>query len=201
MKKPTIAVDIDDVLAAETEFIIEFSNKHFGHNLTREEYTEHWGDLWGVDLEEVERRAELIHESGNVSSYPLIEDGRAVLEHLKKHYRLVILTSRRDRLRQETLDWLDQHFPGLFDEVQFTGFFDTLNDDRHLLTKADLLLEMGADYLIDDQLKHCAGAAEAGLNVILFGDRATYRDTDLPANVTRCLDWPAVQEYFDGINR
>ncbi|HWT56035.1 MAG TPA: hypothetical protein VN031_03320 [Candidatus Microsaccharimonas sp.] len=199
MKKQTIAVDIDDVLAAETEFIIEFSNKHFGHNLTREEYTEHWGDLWAVDLEEVERRAELIHEPGNVSSYPLIEGGRDVLEHLKKHYRLVILTSRRDRLRQETLTWLDQHFPGVFDEVRFTGFFDTLHEDRHLLTKADLLVEMGAEYLIDDQLKHCIGSAEAGLNVILFGDRATHRDSKLPSNVTRCSNWSQVQEYFDGI--
>ena len=199
MKKPTIAVDIDDVLANEAEFIIEFSNTHFGHSLASDDYDEHWGGMWDVDLEETERRALMIHEPGNSSQYRLHDGAQEVLSHLKEHYRLVILTSRRDSLQQETLDWLEQHFPGLFDEVKFTGFWDTLRADRHTLTKGEQLRTMGANYLIDDQLRHCTSAAEVGMEAILFGDRAAYRDIELPARVTRCSNWQQVQEYFDGL--
>ena len=37
------------------------------------------------------------------------------------------------------------------------------------LTKGMLAKEIKADYLIDDQLKHCSAAAELGIPALLFG--------------------------------
>jgi 5'(3')-deoxyribonucleotidase len=197
MAKKTIAVDVDDVLAAESEFVIAYSNKHWGHELTLEDYQENWGEMWDVDIDEVERRAAELHMPGLPTSYRLIEGAVDGLGTLKEHYNLVILTSRRDVVRDETLVWLNDVFNGVFSEVHFTGFWDTISPDSHLLTKGELAKQIGADYLIDDQPKHCFAAAEAGIESVLFGDYAQSRGLRLPKGVTRCQDWAAVLGYFD----
>ncbi len=62
--KSIIAVDIDDVLAAEAEFVVAYTNEHWGGSYTLEDYTEAWNLFWGVDVDEVERRAEILHRPG-----------------------------------------------------------------------------------------------------------------------------------------
>jgi 5'(3')-deoxyribonucleotidase len=198
MKKKTIAVDVDDVLAAEAEFIVEYSNKHWGHALTLEDYQENWSEMWGVDTPEVERRALILHSPGNATSYQLMAGAPEALRTLKKSYELVILTSRREMVKDETLTWLNDVFADVFSEVHFTGFWDSVSEDRHLLTKGELAKQIGADYLIDDQAKHCFAAAEAGIDSVLFGNYAQTRELQLPKGVTRCKDWAEVLEYFDG---
>lgn len=197
MIKPTIAVDIDDVLVDEAEFVIAYSNQTWGHALTLDDYTEHWGELWQVGPGEVERRADALHEPGIKSAYRLIQDAHDTLIALKKQYRLVILTSRRAKVKQETLDWLETNFADVFSEIRFTGFYDTRSADRHTFTKGDILVEMGVSYLIDDQLKHCLGAAERGLEVILFGTRSLPQGVTLPSNIAQCPDWKSVKAYFN----
>jgi 5'(3')-deoxyribonucleotidase len=140
-----------------------------------------------------------LHAPGLATSYRLLTGGKEVLQELKKDYRLVILTSRREMVKDETLAWLNDVFADVFSEVHFTGFWDTVSEDRYFLTKGELAKQIGADYLIDDQPKHCFAAAEAGVASILFGDYAHSRALELPEGVTRCKDWAAVQEYFESL--
>ena len=196
--KLVIAVDIDDVIVAEAEFIVEYSNKYWGHALSIDDYKEHWSDMWQVDHAETERRADILHSPGMVTNYLMIENAHQALEELAKNFRLVILTSRRKVVKEETLNWLSNNFAGLFDEVHFTGFWDSINQGSHLLTKADLTKAIGAQYLIDDQPKHCFAAAEAGVKAVLFGNGAESRNLKLPEGVTRCKNWQEVLEYFNG---
>jgi uncharacterized HAD superfamily protein len=200
-RKQVIAVDIDDVLAAEAEFIIAYGNKQWGHTLTLEDYQENWSDMWGVDMEEMERRAAQLHLPGVQTSYRLIEGGHEVLKKLKERYELIILTSRRGVLKVETLEWINRVFADVFSGIHFTGFYDTTRTDRHLLTKGELAKQVGADFLIDDQPKHCFAAAEAGVKSLLFGDYAFSRHLELPPGVSRCKDWAEVLDYFDGQQR
>jgi 5'(3')-deoxyribonucleotidase len=197
--KRVIAVDVDDVLAAEAEFIIAYGNKHWGHTLTVDEYQENWAAMWGVDIDELERRAAELHRPGLLTSYRLIDGAKEALQTLKKRYDLVILTSRRQVVKEETMAWLNDVFGGVFREVHFTGFWDTISAESHLLTKGELAKQIGAEYLIDDQPKHCVAAAEAGVQSLLFGDYyAEVRNITLPPKVTRCKDWSEVLEFFDG---
>ncbi len=199
MKKQTIAVDIDDVLAAEAEFIIDYSNEHWGHSLSLDEYQEHWGELWGVDPGETERRADILHQPGIVSSYRLIERGHEALQKLAERYKLVIVTSRRSKTKYETLQWLEENFAGIFVNIHFTGFYDDITPDSYRRTKGELLRQLGANFVIDDQLKHCRSALDNGVQAILFGNYKHQRSERLPDGVVRCMNWTAVQEYFDGI--
>ena len=65
-------------------------------------------------------------------------------------------------------------------------------------TKAELCQKLGVDCLIDDQLKHCIGVAELGMEAILFGDYGWNQSEALPTGVRRVVSWKGVEEYFDG---
>lgn len=196
MKWQTIAVDLDDVLSAGAQGFIDFSNRRWGTNLTVNDFTERWAEMWGVDLTEERKRAHTIYKSGAVRKFKQKDSAKPILAELAKDYKLVVLTSRVKRIEKDTREWLDEHFNGIFDEVHFSGFYDELTADSHIYTKAEISREIGADYLIDDQLKHCFAAAEAGINALLFGGYPWNKDVDLPSSVTRVKNWQEVGEYF-----
>lgn len=198
MTKPIIAVDIDDVIVAESEFVIAYSNDKWGHTLTVDDYDEHWARMWGVDHEELLRRAAILHEPGMQTKYRPIKGAKEALEQLSKRYRLVAVTSRRTSIKEETIKWIDELFENVFEQYNFTGFWDSEKPGGHLRTKGDAVKDLGARYLIDDQPKHCISAAAHGIETILYGGYKIGRDLKLPMRVQRCKNWGEVLEYFDG---
>lgn len=199
MGKPIIAIDIDDVLAANAEGFVAFSNERWGTHLTPNNYSEHWADLWRVDHEETERRAIEFHSSGAMGRYRHFGDAISVLTVLRQRYSLVLVTSRRLSVERETRAWVDTYFVDMFDDIYFAGIFDKkLHAGSWTQTKRDIFKRIRAVYAIDDQLKHCIGAIEVGCEAVLFGDYPWNQSEKLPEGMTRCKDWPAVLEYFDG---
>jgi 5'(3')-deoxyribonucleotidase len=196
--KPIIAVDIDDVLSRSAQAVVAYSNEHWGHSLTADDFNERLAEMWQVEEKEAERRWTEYMASGNFGIHGVVADAKTVLESLRNRYQLIAVTSRRGELADITQEWLDSNYPGLVERVVHSGFYGKGNADAHQMTKADILTQMGARYLIDDQPKHCIGAAEVGIRAVLFGDYGWNRDIMLPAGVVRCKDWAAVQEYFNG---
>ncbi len=194
--RKTIAVDLDDVLSANAKGFVEFSNKRWATSLTVDDFTERWAEMWEVDLEEEKRRAQDFYEARVIRRFETIDRAKPVLSKLAKDYKLVVLTSRVKRMQKDTFDWLEKHFSGIFDDVHFSGFYDELTLDSHLYTKAEISREIGADYLIDDQLKHCFAVAGVGIETLLFGEYSWNREVALPPKVTRVKNWQEVGEYF-----
>ncbi len=54
---------------------------------------------------------------------------------------------------------LDQYFPGVFQSIECTGFFD-----GKARSKADVCKQLGADLLIDDHLHHAKAGAQIGID-------------------------------------
>lgn len=199
MAKPIIAIDIDDVLADYALGFIEFSNAHWGTHLTIDDYDEHWANVWKVDMAEVRRRADVIREKRLVKDLAHKSEAQPILERLSRRFDLVVVTSRRVQNREDTLAWLQLHYPMLsIQNVTFSGFFDTINDMSLHQTKGSIIASIGASYMIDDQPKHCLSAAECGVEALLFGNYRWNQLADLPANVTRVPDWEGVEAYFGG---
>lgn len=197
MLKQIIAVDLDDVLSCTALGWLAYSNKTWQSNLTLEDYDEDWVKVWGVNLPEALRRREMLFKSGLYNDYVHIKEARPVLEQLAKRYRLVVVTSRVEDVRESTFTWLETHFRGIFDEITFTGFYENHKYESIKLTKAGLLKDIAASYLIDDQPKHCIAAAESGIKALLFGEYPWNRTSKSPSGVVRVKDWPAVARYFD----
>ena len=197
MNKLIIAVDIDEVLAASAESFIAYTNDQWGMDLTIDDYHEHWAEVWKVDHAELLRRAKQYNSSGVLESQRHFEEAEAVLTELAQAYKLVIATARRRELSGPTEKWLEDHYGGIFSEIHYAGIWDTNHEDAAHFTKAALCQEIGADYLIDDQLKHCGSAAESGISAILFGNYTWNQAEVLHPNINRCSNWHEVLEYFN----
>jgi uncharacterized HAD superfamily protein len=193
--KPIIAIDIDDVISANAASFVKYSNQRYGTHLTVDDYREHWGEIWNIDHDELMKRAAEYHESGHIANHPVIEGAYDALKDLKERFKLIIVTSRRTSINQLTRDWIQKYYPDIFDDIVFSGFFDSAKSGIHL-TKGELVKNTGAEYLIDDQLKHVSSAAENGIKALLFGDYIWNKSDTLPANVTRVKNWQEVVSYF-----
>ncbi len=196
--KKIVAVDIDDVLSRTAQSIIDFGNHHWGHTNTLEDFTEQLSQMWQVDIEEAHERWEKFMNSGIMEQFDVIPEAKEVLEKLAGGYTLIVVTSRRDVLLDITHKWLDANYPGVITEVVGVRIYGEGKADAHMLTKAEVLQELGADYLIDDQPKHCIGAAEVGVKAVLYGGYPWNKDVEILPGVTRCDTWQSVLEYFDG---
>ena len=195
MRKLRIAVDIDDVLAENAAGFVKYSNEKWGTNLTVDDYDEHWGAIWKVDSLEVERRAQEYHNSSTMRRYGHIGGAKEVLARLSERHHLLIATSSRMQMRADTVEWLNEHFDGLFldEDIHFAGIWDNIDDSSITRTKRDIIESFGIDVLIDDQLKHCLAAAAAGANSILFGEYSWNKIDDPPRGVVRCNSWAEVE--------
>lgn len=200
MSRATIAIDIDDVLADNAAGFVAFSNRKWGTSLRPEDYDEHWAKVWQVDHEEVERRAAAFHQSGVFREYERTDAAVPVLKRLSQDYNLIIVTSRRLEVRDDTVGWIHRHYPGVFTDeaIHFAGIWDVIDEHSIHRTKADVVEQLGADYLIDDQTKHCVAVAEKGRETLLFGDYSWNQMHPLPDRVARVNDWAAVERYFYG---
>ena len=201
--KPTIAVDIDDVLAANAENFVRFSNKRWGTNLKPDDYTEHWAELWKVDFDEVDKRRDVIIKEQLFLKHRFFDEAKPVLKKLTKNYKLFVVSSRSNRIQKDTIDWINKEYGDIFSGIHFADMWN--RTDLHILerlkgTKNDVIKQIGADYLIDDQPKHCIAAAKAGIKTVLFGDYKWNRDLKLRKNMVRARNWQEVLEYFNGQN-
>ena len=198
----TIAVDIDDVLADNAAGFVDYSNKKWGTSLKIEDYDEHWAEVWKIDSRDVveARAAEYLQNAPRHFKYD--DEALPVLRRLSKDYRLQIVTSRRIWMKNDTEEWIDKHYPGIFNEdtIHFAGIWDDDSDHayKNMKTKADVVERIQADFLIDDQLKHCLAVAENNRKALLFGQYNWNQSNSLPENVTRVDDWQAVEQYFYG---
>ena len=197
--KPTIAIDIDDVLSDWGDMIIQYFCDVKGIYLEPSQTTENWSKMLGVSDEQGRIEFAKFATSDYVTKKlkPLPGSYEA-LKRLKSKYQLVILTSRSIWLRDTTLDWLNKYFKDIFDEVYFSGVYD---NDKDLdtcasLTKSDKLRGIGVEYLIDDQPKHANAAVGLGVKALLFGDFGWNRDTKILPGVVRVTDWGGVADYF-----
>jgi len=195
MSRQLIAVDIDDVLVDHYEAVLEFHNSRYGTNHKLADYvTDHWSKVWGLDEKETERRAREFAALG-VAGRAIKKGAADGVRALHRDYDLAIVTVRRKVNVEPTLAWAEAEFPGVFKEIRFVPIWE----EAGAPSKAEVCKEIGADYLIDDSLKHCELAAAAGIHAVLFGNFPWNQADKLPAGVTRCKNWPAVVEYFEKV--
>jgi len=199
MKRQTIAVDIDDVLTPTNDAIRVYVNEHFGANFSVEDHTQpgdyvgYFERIWQVSKEEADHwYNSFIHSGGLVVTEPL-EGSLETITHLKERFDLVILSARHEDQVEMTHKWLLKHFPNVFSDVRFiSGWYH-----GRKISKGEVCLEIGASYLIDDNVEHCMGAQENGVTALLFGEYGWSKENPVARKLHRVYDWKQVREYFD----
>lgn len=195
----TIAIDIDDVLADSTESIRQMVNKQTGLNLSREDYLKK-GEYWGyyervwiehglidkVSFNDFEQEMEI-----DQSHVPLLPSAAFAIQELSRNYHVILVTARNIEWKEATRKWLDRHFDSDNIEVYYTGH----RHSRDYRSKGGLCRELGVSLMIDDNPGHCQSVKDEGIDAILFGEYGWH--FDLPEDLVRCKDWPAVLGYID----
>lgn len=199
MKKPVIAVDIDDVLASSTDALRQVVNKKLGIELPAEAYVveaDYWGyydAVWEangisgqISLDELNPQMRV--DQSHVLPMP---GAFAALSQMRSSYDFIVITARSSDWEDATRVWLQKNFPGIFEEVFFTNEADGVKEKG----KGDLCLEAGATWLIDDNIGHALSALEKGVDVIVFGEYG-WHHRGIPDGVVACKNWLDVGEYF-----
>jgi 5'(3')-deoxyribonucleotidase len=197
MQKPTIAVDVDDVLALSAARFIAYNNKLWRGNANMENYTEDWIKLWQITPQHLEDWQKNIMQNREI--YPdlkPVKNAKTILKKLSVNYEIIVLTSRSMQFAAMTEEWLGKHFADIVQEVHFSGCWDNVTIDSANGTKGKIVRALGAEYLIDDQPKHCLSARENGVKSILFGDYSWNRHLEKTADIHKARNWDEVHKLL-----
>lgn len=195
MKREIIAVDIDDVIVPHFQDLIIWYNQKYGTKLRLEHNQKGDPKPWGVEtVDEAIKRVQGFFETPEFANPSPFKEAVEALRILSSDFILVAMTARDTLVERITQDWLDRHFSEIFKEAHFTARYNLEGKSR---SKADVGLEIGAAYLIDDTPANVLEAARVGIKGLLFGNYPWNETVLLPKNVVRAKDWPAVMEFFD----
>lgn len=200
MKKATIAIDIDDVLAEGTNSLIASANARYGLSLSPEDYHAVGGDFKGYyervwmthGVDSIVSYSELAAEMAEDQSHiPLLAGAEFAIHQLAKRFHIVFITARPESWEISTRRWFAQHLAADDIDLYFAGS----HHNEMALSKGQQAKKLGATLLIDDNVANCQSALDEGIDVILFGDYGWQRDA--PKTMKRCKGWPEVLEYLD----
>lgn len=195
--KKTIAVDVDDVLVPHGDVLIDHLNEMFGEEIAINGFysLDELMISYGRTKEEIRNRIHDFLESEEFAAIEPIEESLEAIDQLKAHYDLKIVTARPAITHRMTEDWLKRHFPDTFTDVQFSNL-DYQWGTLKKVSKHNTCQAIGAEYLIDDSLKHIIEITECGMKGILFGDYHWNQIDELPENAVRAADWSEVLEIL-----
>ena len=135
--------------------------------------------VWGVTPEESARIVHAFFESPHFTrGIPVVPGARGALARLSRFCDLSVVTSRQHAIQDATLEWLDSHYGGLFQEVCFGNHFALEGKSR---SKSEICASIGARVLIDDNVGYARECAAAGVQVLLFDWQGSYPWSKLPA--------------------
>jgi len=177
--KPIIAVDLDDVLSQSNRVVGEWHNEAYGTNMTLDDfyYYYYWRNpYWGTP-DETFKKVEEFYKTPMLYEAPPVPGALEGVQALKElGFRLVIVTARQQQELPRTEEWIDKHYPGIFETIICTGMSqETLADEKAMMTKlskADVCKKLGAKLMIDDSLENALKCAHADppQPILLFGD-------------------------------
>jgi len=144
MKKKSIAIDMDGVLAYVESQIINHYNKEYGTTLTKEA-------IQGLSEEEAFKDRDLLFKILNKDNFfrtlPVMPDAIESVRELQKNFEVYIVSAATEFpiSLAEKVAWLDEHFPFIgWENIVLCGSKRIIN----------------TDYLIDDHCKnldYCMG--------------------------------------------
>lgn len=196
IKRPTIAVDIDEVLFPHAPTLLDYHNDEHGTSFTIDQMTAYRLQQLTEDSEEVTfAKIKAYLDTHHYSKGQPIQGSIDAIKKMRKMYRLVIITSRNDFYRGYTEEFIEEHFDSVFDEIHYTH---NLKAPGVTMPKSEICKSVNAIALVDDHLHNVLECAEAGIQGILFGNYPWNQADELPEGVRRVKDWQEVLEYFDG---
>ncbi|XP_026438797.1 uncharacterized protein LOC113337296 isoform X2 [Papaver somniferum] len=191
--KLVVAVDVDEAL---NRFIADrYSSSHS----VSEYHIYEFFRIWNCSRDEADIR---VHEFFKTPYFKTgihpLPGAQVTLHKLSKFCNLSVVTSRQNAIKDHTIEWLEKHFPGLFQEIHFGNHFALDGISR---PKSEICRSLGAHVLIDDNPRYALECAEAGIRVLLFDYENSYpwsksESAALHPMVTKVHNWDEVEQQL-----
>lgn len=197
MRSLTIAVNCDDVLLPSTEYIVNIYNKMFGTSVRVDGAHLPGNNDWGADREVVHQRIDGIQRSREYGLVKPFEAAIEVVRRLATSHELHLVTARQPSVVVVTQQMLDIYFTDFFVAIEHVGMEGT---------KGDICARIGADVLIDDNVKHLQNAYEHGMShdgLLWFGDYPWQAEQAQIAGrpPVRCKSWGDIERVINQLAR
>lgn len=195
MRKPVVALDIDDVLVDTAAALLNDYNKKYGTSLEKHHYYSKDVNVLGVTdyNEAADRLTRYVLSGALTQSQPLLDAIEAV-RRLSGAYTFIGVTSRPPEIAAATRDWLNLHFGDRVSDVIFTHFIMAADSqNKTQLTKVEVCSDINATYMIEDHLHHAIPVAESGVKVFLIDQPWNQMET-LPLGIERVTSWSDIEK-------
>ena len=188
-----IAVDCDEVLAGLLEKFIMFHNREYGTSLSRKDFHSYYlRGIIGITFDEEKKRFSHFLRTDYFRSIQPILHAKETLGNLRgMGFEMEVVTSRPPEMIDSTHDWIWMHYKGIFSKVHFS--------ENHALrtggkTKGEICHEIGADFMIEDDLKYIPDITLRGIKVLLYD--APWNRNYQQENVVRVNSWKDIEKYL-----
>jgi 5'(3')-deoxyribonucleotidase len=196
MKKPIIAIDIDEVLADGTLSICEQINDLNGTRFTPEdwhaedhEYDDFYANFprkkalkYGIESLKSDMTVDQSH-------VPLKSGSKDPVRKISQDFKIILLTARDLTWKDETYRWVNEHFGEYTDQILFS------KEHPKGPQKVDICEFLGVSYLIDDRIDYLKPSHDSLVTRILFGEYAWH--AEIPEDIFHFKSWVEVEEYFE----
>ncbi|KAJ8621245.1 hypothetical protein MRB53_029774 [Persea americana] len=199
-EKLVVAVDVDEVLGSFLSALNEFiADRYSSNHSVSEYYVYEFCKIWKCSRNEADIR---VHEFFKTAYFKAgihpIPGAHHALKRLSSFCSLSVVTSRQNAIKDHTIEWIEKHYPGVFQEIHFGNHFALDGQSR---PKSEICRSLGAQVLIDDNPRYAIECAEAGIKVLLFDYNDSYpwcktgSGTPHPL-VTKVYNWHEVERHL-----
>ncbi|KAF3439755.1 hypothetical protein FNV43_RR18033 [Rhamnella rubrinervis] len=198
--KIVVAVDVDEVLGNFLSALNRFiADRYSSFHSVSEYHVYEFFKIWNCSRDEAAMR---VHEFFKTSYFKTgihpIPGSQQALDKLSRFCSLSVVTSRQNAIKDHTIEWIEKHYPGMFEEIHFGNHF-ALNGESK--PKSEICRSLGAKVLIDDNPRYALECAEAGMRVLLFDYENSYpwckiESIDQHPLVTKVHNWEEVERQL-----
>jgi 5'(3')-deoxyribonucleotidase len=194
LKESVVAVDFDDVLLPLVHPLIEYYNANHanGADLPRSEIanfkTYNYLQWFGIPRGDISRIFdEFVSSSEFIDLHRTepSEECREVIKELSQSHKLVIISARDQKLRERTTTYVSEWFPGCFSGIYLGNQYGENGAKR---TKLQIMEQVDAHTLIDDNPDYITQVVRGGKTGILFGDYP-WTSIEHHENIHRATEW------------
>lgn len=197
-KRLVVGVDIDEVIFQFHATFHKWAMVAKGVTIDASELDHNTGDyalIYGVSNDDMQRWFGEFYTSEAFRLMPLVEGTHIYLPRLSQLVDIVCITARTHLLEEYTTECLKQLFPGCIKSIQYGNHYG-FGVRR---TKAEMCQEVGAAYMVDDNVHYVQSCRDAGIEAILFGHYPW--NVNGVTGVRRIANWSELYYHFTVVCR
>ncbi|MDA3855928.1 MAG: hypothetical protein PF569_06705 [Candidatus Woesearchaeota archaeon] len=158
-----IAIDVDQVLCESTENLLDMVNSKDNSNYKLEDMKDYFFEWLTPKYDAKEMFEEyLVMLDKNILNLKAINNAKEILNILKDKYELYVLTARDSKVRDRTIEWINNNFgEGIFKEFIFL-------DETGYDCKSGVCVEKGFDLMIDDAPHVIENVSKKGIQTFVM---------------------------------